>query len=300
MNKVVITDIFGDNLLKNNQIYNKLPFLMMHSTQPSLLLNKISNSYDSIWKICLPSLNNILHYYDINPQYFSILGDIWFPYIDLPDTVTILLTNIDNNLSSYPIDFIKIDTYVNTNIWKPICPNGFTGLGLITEINKPSLKSLKIINNNFITKYIGNSIVVGRNTNMNEFNLLSNIEFEKYTIDKNKLNPMSLKVISNKSKQNKYCKLISPNIFKSHNIEKKNQDQFNNIPWKTCIGKKVILVQPSTTWYNKKKLSSQPIENKDINFVNKKKMDSNVIVCSLLLLILLLILIRHHINNKYV
>lgn len=200
MNYIVITDIFGNKVLQDSNINSKLPFIIINTTRPQLLLEKVSelSENDSILKIKLPRLFQILDMNKINPSNYSLLGDIWISSKNIPGEISILMVNNNNKISTYPIDFIKIDNYYNINIWKPISPKGYQEIGLIASPNKPSLRSMKVINNQFLNETNNESIVRGRNTNMNEFNFLSNIGIKKFTIDRSKFinNLDNIKILS--------------------------------------------------------------------------------------------------------
>jgi hypothetical protein len=90
-------------------------------------------------------------------------------------------------LTDCPIDFVKIDNYIDICIWKPICPTGYRELGLVASLNKPSVRSIRVINFKYLKEYNKETEVKGRNTSMNEFNFLSNIEIKKLTVDQTKL-----------------------------------------------------------------------------------------------------------------
>ena len=194
MNYIVITDIFGNKLSKDRHINNKLPFILLHTTQPYLLLERESKLHkeDSIWKPILKTLYHTLYMNSINPNSFATVGDIWFPSYELPKETMILLANNNKDISTYPDDFIQIDTYMNTGIWKSVGPAGYTGIGLIAASRKPSHMALKVINDKYLINYNKQSPIKIKNTNMNEFNLLSNIQIQnKRTIDRTKFLPAS-------------------------------------------------------------------------------------------------------------
>ena len=348
MNYIAITDISGNNIDNDKDINSKLPFILVHTTQPYLLLEKVSSvpEIDGIWKLVLPTIFHILYVNKINPNNFAPVGDIWLPSPTLPKQLSILLVNTDIDVSKYPIDYVKLDSYTNFNIWKPICPRGYQEIGLIASPTKPSLRAIKVINNKYLLEYMGKSNVKGRNTNMNEFNLLSNIEIKKYTVNKTKL--------SNK------------NTVSNNNDNVALEDTITNDKtqsWKTHEGKRVMLVEPDIPWYITKKTAFPPggydiqsqgklnekeyRDNADFNstFVmdgtrpdmgygysyaqrkgkdracfddcnktmksvpvyenfetsndkKQKRIDFNVIACSLLLLIFLLVVVRYYINKN--
>ena len=116
MNFNVITDLYGNIIKKDMDVNienkldnNNLPFILIHTSQPQLLLQKIStdNAADGIWRINIPTVEHILYNNQINPDSFAPLGDIWLNATDLPNRITILLVNTDPAISLYPIDFGK-------------------------------------------------------------------------------------------------------------------------------------------------------------------------------------------------
>lgn len=230
MNYTVITDIFGNKILPDNN--NIIPFLLINTTQPYLLFEKVSelSENDNILKIKLPYLYQILNANNINSSDYSSLGDIWISTKNIPSELSVILVNNDNKISSYPIDFIKIDNYYNINIWKPVNPKGYQEIGLIASPNKPSLRSMRVINNNFIIEINNESIVKGRNTNMNEFNLLSNIGINKFTINRSKfINYLNNVKISSRQNNNL---ILKNNEDEKINYSVKGELKLNN----KCIG----------------------------------------------------------------
>jgi len=192
MDSITITDIYSNKLSQDKDANGLLPFIIINITQPLFLLEKVKyvNDQDSIWKLNLRRMFAMLYTHGINPSGFSLLGDLWFPTQTLPGSVQILLVNVDNRLSQYPINFVNIDQ----NIWKPIGPEGYQPIGLIHAPTKPSLRSLKIINKSYLIPYNKTSPIINKKTSMNEFNLLSIIGVERYTIDRTQFLPNSPKI----------------------------------------------------------------------------------------------------------
>lgn len=277
MDHIVITDIF------NNKIYNTvdvniMPFILIHTNKPHLILRKISSvsDVDGIWTLIIPTIHKILQVNKIDPLKFSSLGDIWYPSVSLPHKLVIPLVNI--NISAFPIDYVKLDNYTDLNIWKPICTSDYHELGLIASQIKPPLDQIRVVNKNYLIEYPGPTNIIVRNTNMNEYNFLSNIESNKYTIDKQKLNKL---------------------------YHQKQSDK------KTYEGKKTILIEPEIPWYALKYndiMQQEPQVESDrlpstaklpVNSATKSIQDQiniNVILSSLSLLILLLIVISHYLK----
>jgi hypothetical protein len=203
MNSIIITDIFGNKISSSKETNGKLPFIILHSIQPYLILEKISKGSETegIWKPNAQTIFHILYSNSINPINFSPVGDIWYTDSKLPKEFQLLLVNTDTNISRFPIDFVKIDNYSELSIWRPISPRGYQEMGLIASQEKPSLRSLKVINDKLLAPFNNEVAVSGRNTHMNEFYLLSNIELKKYTIDRTKLlqSSSNIKISSNDS-----------------------------------------------------------------------------------------------------
>jgi len=253
MNHIIITDIF------NNKIYtdgDKYQFLIIHTDKPHSLLTKLSNvsNIDGIWKLNMHTIKKVLHAKNINPNLFNSAGDIWLPTSLLPNKMELLIVN--DSVSVHPVDYIKIDSYTDLNIWKPVSPNNYNEIGFIASQNKPPLDQTKVINKAYLLEIEGQSSIVGRNSNMNEFNLLGNINSSSHTIDKTKL--------------------------------KKRV-------WKSSMeGKKTVLLEPEIPWYTMKE--QDKIEPKTINIKSimlQEQIDINVIISSLSLIILLLIVISY-------
>lgn len=290
MNNITITDIFGNKISNDKDNNNTLPFILLHISQPHLVLEKIiGTAMDTICKLKLPIIFRILYKYNINPTQFAPLGDIWISTTTLPKEVTILLINNNNKISTFPIDFVKIDSYRNINIWKPVCQIGYKELGLITGETKPSLKSMKCVNEKYLIKYQSPATVIGRNTNMNEYSLLSNIDLQRYTINKNKILNKNQKIsytVQGELKVDGKCISVGNNTLNSQTCEDSNMEKWYpydseserspiwtqpanteelDNSWECQPGKKVILVEAEIPWYVYK--------NKDISeiMLNKTK-----------------------------
>lgn len=203
MNYIVISDIFGNKLPKDLDANNRLPFILIHTTQPYLLLNQVTNisKYDNIWTLLGERILHALYMHSINPRQFAPLGDIWFPSKTLPKEMKIILANISSPLSAYPVDYVKLDNYHDTFIWNPIPPAGYKAVGLVASVDKPSTRKIKVINEKYLVNYNKQTQMVGKNTSMNEFNLLSHIGINKYTINRTMFltNPSVITIASNKN-----------------------------------------------------------------------------------------------------
>jgi len=195
MNYVTITDIFG-----NTQVnYNLLPFIIIHSTKPDLLAQIISKGTDCIMKITGSAIYHLLHSYNTNPDIFVPLGDFWFPTNQIPKKVSLIMVNSQYGLSTNPIDYVKIDNYGEICIWKPICSADYQEIGIIASQQKPNLTNMHVLHKSIIMPFNGETSSTGRNTNMNEFNLLSNTSQDKYTINRTKFlkDNVDIKIQSN-------------------------------------------------------------------------------------------------------
>lgn len=310
LNNFMITNLFGTDLIhtRNN---DNLPFILLRSNYPDLVLYKISENVDGIWKPRMEAIRHMLQAYNINPNNFGTLGDIWFPYTNSPDKITLLLVNKNESVSVSPIDFIKIDIYAGYTgytVWKPVASQDYLELGLIVSSAKPNKNEVQIVNTKFLIEYEGPSISVGRNTNMNEFNLLSNIAHKKYTINK--------KTVANIYKPNKV-------VTENKSNELVNDAASDVVTWVTHEGKTVILSEPDTPWYVlKNEAYSHKIKdntntphqpyfmqdmtsgNTDDQYIKIEEFTSdnkfNTLICSLLLLILILTFIRYSFYTKSV
>jgi len=193
MNYIVITDIFGNKISKNESNIgriNNLPFILLQTTQPHLLLKRIeNNNKSSIWKLIYPTIMHTLYINKINPSNFAPLGNIWYPKNKLPHSEEIILVNTNPNISKFPTDYVKVGEYNDMNVWKPIAPRGFRAIGYLMGIKKPSIKLMRTVNNKLLTSFrdYKNSVSIAGLSNMNEFKLLTISGNKKYTIDRTKL-----------------------------------------------------------------------------------------------------------------
>jgi hypothetical protein len=196
----VISDIFGNPIHDNT---NNLPFILLHCNQPHLVISKIGcTKDDSIWELIQPAIMHILYSHKFNPSLFAPLGHIWIPSSSLPNKVTILLANV--SISKYPIDFVNIGSYGNIYIWKPINQRGYQAIGYLACATKPDVKSMRTIHKSITVPFRGKEYVIGKNTNMNEFNLLSFLNQKKYTIRRSILGNKNTDIRLYSKSNNKY------------------------------------------------------------------------------------------------
>ena len=138
LQSTVISDLFG-NKLKNNSNYNQLPFIMIHSYQPYLILNKFDNT--NIFKLNKPIIKDILTHNGFDHTLFAPMGD--YKLSNKLNSFSIILVNTAN--SDFPDDFIpngKINQYT---IWKPVTYNGsIDTISNVLSIRKPSLDIIRL------------------------------------------------------------------------------------------------------------------------------------------------------------
>ncbi len=195
MNYIVITDIFGNRLIKGKE-NNNIPFIILHSVQPHLIIERVKSDIrynndillnGSIWKLILPMIMHVLYNYRLDSMNYSSLGNMWFPDHDMPEKISIILANTNRNISQYPIDYENVCENNGVFIWKPICRPDYEAIGYIAARKKPLLREMKVINKNLLMDYHGPGENINNLTNMNEFNLLSCVGKNKITIKRRKL-----------------------------------------------------------------------------------------------------------------
>lgn len=215
MDYTVVTDIFGDKLRRDT---SKIPFIVINSVQPELLLEKVFSDTDSVWKLVGSTVYNTLYTNNVNPSHFAPVGHLWWNNYTFPNRISVLLVNIHSDISSYPTDFIKVGSVDSKlNIWKPIHNKDYTSLGYVVSAKKPKLTSVRTVKNSLVSVYKGNVDSKNNRSNMNEFNLLYyNDGSDRVTVNKN--------IKCKSSNGNKKIKYIKK-------------------------GKKVALVVPETPWY---------------------------------------------------
>lgn len=192
MNYIVITDLFGNKISKNATNNNNLPFILLKTSQPHLLMERIgsaNNKKSSVYRLIYPTIMHVLYINGINPSNFAPLGNIWYPKSNLPTSEELLLVNTNTNLSQYPTDYVKLGEYDNLYVWKPIAPRGYRAIGYLLSRKKPSPTLIRTVNKKFVTEFRDKmrSNTLSTLTNMNEFKLMALIGDKKYTIDRTKL-----------------------------------------------------------------------------------------------------------------
>src|ERR1700679_2331655 len=100
---ITITDVFKNNISSDKTVNNTLPFIIISTSNTKQVLIKIS---ENIYKLNYQMVHNMLKENNVNPSSFAPLGDLY--YDSVPDTINILLVNINNNTSEKPFNYIKI------------------------------------------------------------------------------------------------------------------------------------------------------------------------------------------------
>lgn len=226
MNYTVITDIFGNKISKGDENNHYLPFILLHSVQPHLVIEKIEQGTDSIWQLVFPTIMHTLYFNRLNPSRFAPLGHIWLPKNKLPNKVSILLVNTDNNISKYPIDFVKVGNLKDIFIWKPICSQGYRPLGYLASAKKPSLNSIRTVNKELVTTFRDTTKTVEKRTKMNEFNLLSYERHDKFTVKRTNLlrDNNIIKLFSNSKR-----KILTENKDGTLGLDKDSDNYFQKV-----------------------------------------------------------------------
>lgn len=211
MNYVTITDIFGNKISKDDDNKNLFPFILLHTKQPHLLMERVNsniNKKSGVWKLVYPTIMHILYNNGFNVSSFAPLGHIWYSTSKLPNEESILLVNTGSKISKYPIDYKKIMDYEKFGLWKPIGPRGYHPIGYLLSKGKPSKQYIRVINKDLLTPFRDDSKSVNGLSNMNEFKLLTYYDSKKITIKRTKIlnKDYLVKIISNKNN-----KIISKN-----------------------------------------------------------------------------------------
>lgn len=271
-----ITDILKNDVSNDKNTNNMLPFIIINSNDTQLLIKLTNSTNNVICKLNYQYIYNLLKSKNVDPEYFCPLGDIWINRLADHTPITILLVN--TNISTKPIDYIKIDNYYNYSIWKPVGPNGYSPLGFIASIQKPTNNIIRVIPDMFLSEYKNNtSVIEGRNTNMNEYDLLATINGKFYTINKS--------LFTSKNTNNDF---------------KKNDDDCD--VWSIKNDNGISLLEDINPWYEEKKIAHEKsnenfIDTEELNPkpiskpVQDKPYNKNffILVCSLLLLISLMV-----------
>lgn len=189
----MITDLYGSKPLPDS------PFLII-KYDVDIMVKLEETDFCSIWSVN-NKLKKLMELNGLDINTFNIAGHFWqSKQISNPQNV--LLVNTNNNVSNCPIDYQLVATYKSGYIWKPICKPGFTSIGMLYNVNKPSLFDMMTIAHNYIIPYHGWYDIVQNITNMNEFSLLGIIGHDRLTIDRTMLltHDTKMSIVNNNGK----------------------------------------------------------------------------------------------------
>ncbi len=188
MNYTVVSDIFGNRLEKGIDKNNGLPFVILHTAQPHLLMSRIGKSEsDGVWTLDYPLIMHALYANRLTPARFAPLGHLYTTKAKLPDKVSILLVNTDPSISVSPIDYTSVGMYRNMHIWKPIAPKGYSALGYMVSSDKPDITRTRVVNDNLVTEYRDRLKPKNGMIAMNEFNFVSFEGEKRKTVKRSEL-----------------------------------------------------------------------------------------------------------------
>lgn len=185
MEYIVITDLYGNRLERGNDSNGALPFIILTTVQPYLLLEKIAErDSDSVYKWNSSMVAHTLYYWNVRPENYNVVGHIYSKAKNLPKQMQFIFVN--KNMSKKPIDFKQISSYKNFPVWEPVCPNGYKALGLIVSIKKPDINIIRVVKENGLTPYRKKIDFHDGFGFMNEFNLLSTESTVLLTVNRTK------------------------------------------------------------------------------------------------------------------
>jgi len=227
LNTCHITDLNGNNINSSNDNL----FIILHTYNPSYILNKINiaacNRSDSIWQFN-EKLPYVLKRYNLDPNNYSSLGNIWFSKT-IPKDITLLLVN--NKITKRPDNYKKVTKFGDGFIWKPIAPSGYVSLGLVYSKNKPTELVATVKKEHTIeTKHKKVTDLT-----MNEYHYLGHVSETPVTIKNKKTWPKGKFVVLVEPDEPWYIKKQkqpgSP-ILVNHNIMNHNTYVSNNAEYK--------------------------------------------------------------------
>lgn len=268
MNYIAVSNLDGDSILNDNDV----PFIVLHLERPEILLEEIDSSVcnrkDSIWKFRKKSIMYALNKFGLSPNKFGPLGHIWFPTPYVINGSIFVLVNTSKKISTFPKDYIKLDRYGEGYIWKPVAPAGYEALGYVYSIHKPSNGFVRVVHKSFIKKYNHKMYNFVKNTNMNEFNYLGQVDSPKYTLIRNNNDTESLDAYKINGELTSYNKKTKKRHAEAYDwdIESDTRsistDLESTDSWITQKGKYVVLVQPDEPWYvtKEKERTNSPIQ----------------------------------------
>ena len=261
MNYLAVTDLYGNSVVSNNLN----PFILLHIEDPNIILEEINtlvcNQYGSFWKFNPKNISYMLNKFGLDSAKYAPLGHMWFPVERLRGRVVLLLANINKSISSYPIDYVKLNQFGKGYIWKPVAPIGYTGVGYMYSLYKPSVKQMRVVSNEHVVEKSIQSKSYKKNTIMNEYNYLGQMDSPFFTIKKKGNIPAhTIQGEERSYKRNKVNRDHNWNIDNEVRSTGTDIDSLeSNDSWITPKGKFVVLVEPDEPWFIRK---SREEENK--------------------------------------
>jgi hypothetical protein len=135
------------------------------------LILKDTYNNNNIYTINKKYINDIFLIYNINIDNFILSSDL----ITYNNNITKILF-FNKKICIKPIDYKIINQFNKGYLWKPINPDkNYKSIGLLYSIEKPSINSIYLISNIFLSKI----------KYTNEYNNLSNNIHGFYSINKN-------------------------------------------------------------------------------------------------------------------
>jgi len=173
-----ITDLFGNNITSSSL------FLIINSNNVHKLLKKLAKEKtSSIWTYDRSIIDQIIEQHRLDPKNYLILGDVLY----IPKYPPKQLILVHKNLCKLPTQYLKIISYADGAIYKPISnDNNYNSIGLLFSKNLDTLdKNIGLIPQNIILTL--KNPLASDNLAMNDFNLLSTISNNVFTIKRTAL-----------------------------------------------------------------------------------------------------------------
>jgi hypothetical protein len=197
---MLLTDIFGNSIKNDN-----LTFFLINKVdlnKNTFVKKLIENNEIIIYDYNIENIKSLQNVNKNNSENIVYFGNaIYKINTNSSKKISLLYGQVDNNIIKKAVDFKLVSAFQDGHIWLPIGPQGYGYIGLIYKKgqNKPDIKNIGVVKNDYIIQCKQNNSAITFN---NDFNLLHHSSINCYTLNKTKLaflNNDTFKLISSEN-----------------------------------------------------------------------------------------------------
>lgn len=235
MDRIVVTDLLGDN-----NIDNSTPFIVINVGAPEKLIRYLDGvEKNRLFRFVPKSVYYVLKRNGLNPKNFVHCGDLWFPERRVGDANFLL---VNKKYVKETKNFVLLAKFANGAVYKPVPEYGYSSISLVYASRNFEPKKTYLIESRFIKA--SGLRCDGPVCRAGVFNYLGSSLSANNDIDQKKI----IEIFSKPQEDN---------------------DTESYDSWITRQGRNVILVKPDTPWFISKGKMAHDIHTKHIKPVFK-------------------------------